>query len=129
MATELYGVDARLIASIANTPVSTETTIIFIGASPSGDLNEAHLITSMSEYASKLGGAPGDGYNLTEAAIAAFQIAGINKCYMIPVSNSSVFNASDYTGNAELYTGVYAIEKMLMDNPTAVNVIVAFYYR
>lgn len=125
MATELYGVDARLIASIANTPVSTETNIIFIGASPSGDLNEAHLITSMSEYASKLGGAPGDGYNLTEAAIAAFQIAGINKCYMIPVSNSSVFNASDYTGNAELYTGVYAIEKMLMDNPTAVNVIVA----
>lgn len=125
MATEFYGVDAQLVASIGTTPVSTDTNIIFIGASASGELNKAHLITSLSDYAAKLGGAPGDGYNLTEAAIAAFQIAGIKQCYMIPVSNSLEFDASDYTGNAELYTGVYAIDKMLMDNPTAVNIICA----
>ena len=125
MATELYGVDAQLVSSIGATPVSTETNVIFIGASPSGELNKAHLITSMSDYAQKLGGAPGDGYNLTEAAIAAFQIAGIRKVYMIPVSHTSVLDSDEYIGDPALYTGVYAIEKLFMDTPTAVNIICA----
>jgi hypothetical protein len=125
MSTELYGVDAQIVSSIGPTPVSTETNLIFIGASASGDLNKPYLITSMSDYASKLGGAAGDGYNLTEAAIAAFQIAGISKVYMIPVSHSLSFTASDYTGDASLFTGVYAIEALLRDNPTAVNILCA----
>lgn len=125
MATELYGVDAQLVSSIGATPVSTETNIIFIGASPSGELNKAHLITSMSDYAQKLGGAPGDAFNLTEAAIAAFQIAGIKKVYMIPVSHTSDLDSDLYIGDPALYTGVYAIEKLLMDTPTAVNIICA----
>lgn len=125
MSYELYGVDAQIVASVGATPVSTDTNLIFIGQSASGDLNKAYLITSMSDYAAKLGGTAGDGYNLSEAAIAAFQIAGINKVYMIPVSHSKDFSASDYTGDAELYTGVYAIEKLLRDNPTAVNILCA----
>lgn len=125
MSTEFYGVDATLIQSVGSTPVNTDTNIIFIGASADGELNKAHLITSMSDYASILGGAPGDGYNLTEAAIAAFQIAGINKCYMIPVSHSLTLDTIDYTGDPAQFTGVYAIDKLLMDNPTAVNIICA----
>ena len=123
--TELYGVDGQLVESIASTPVSTNTNLYFIGACASGELNKAHLITSMSDYKSKLGGEPGDGYNLTEAAIAAFSIAGISKIWMIPVSHSLAFTASDYTGDAELFTGVYAIDKQLMDDPTAVNILCA----
>lgn len=123
--TELYGVDARLVESIGSTPVSTDTNIYFIGACAKGELNKAHLITSMSDYKSKLGGEPGDGYNLTEAAIAAFSIAGISKIWMIPVSHSTTFNAAEYIGDAELFTGVYAIDKQLMDNPTAVNILCA----
>lgn len=125
MATEKYGVYAQLVKSLANTPVSTDTNVIFIGASPSGDLNKAHLITSMSDYAEKLGGAPGDGYNLSEAAVAAFSVAGINQVYMIPVSNSTEFDADDYIGDAELFTGVYAIENLLRENPTTVNILCA----
>lgn len=123
--TELYGVDGQLVESIASTPVSTNTNLYFIGACASGELNKAHLITSMADYKSKLGGEPGDGYNLTESAIAAFSIAGISKIWMIPVSHSLTFTASDYTGDAELFTGVYAIDKQLMDDPTAVNILCA----
>jgi len=125
MATEKYGVYAQLVKSLAATPVSTDTNVIFIGASPSGELNVAHLITSLSDYAEKLGGAPGDGYNLTEAAIAAFSIAGIDQVYMIPVSNSVYFDAADYIGDAALLTGVYAIENLLRENPTTVNILCA----
>lgn len=125
MATEKYGVDGQIVQSIGSTPVSTETNIIFIGASPSGALNKPVLITSLVDYNTKLGGAPGDGYNLTEAAIAAFSIAGIDKCYMIPVSNSLTFSAADYIGSASLETGVYAIDALLRDNPTAVNLLCA----
>lgn len=125
MATENYGAFAQLTSSLANTPVSTDTIIIFIGASAAGDLNEAKLITSMADYSTLLGGTPGDGYNLTEAAIAAFQIAGISKCYMIPVSNNKTFSAADYIGDAEQYTGVHAVEKLFMNSPTAVNILCA----
>lgn len=125
MATEKYGVYAQLVKSLANTPVSTDTNVIFIGASPSGDLNTAHLITSMSDYAEKLDGEPGDGYNLSEAAVAAFSVAGIDKVYMIPVSHSTDFTAADYLGDASLFTGVYAIENLLRENPTTVNILCA----
>lgn len=122
---EAYGVFAQLAPSEASTPVSTDTNLIFIGASPSGTVNEPVIITSMSDYAAKLGGAAGDGYNLTEAAIACFQIAGLAKAYFIPVSNSKIFNAEDYIGSASHLSGVYAIENLLRQNPTAVNLICA----
>lgn len=125
MATEKYGVYAKLVKSIATTPVSTDTNVIFIGASPGGDLNKAYLITSLADYAEKLGGVPGDGYNLTEAALAAFSIAGIDKVYMIPVSNSLTFTAADYIGSAALFTGVHAIESLLRESPTTVNLLCA----
>lgn len=125
MATEKYGVYAQLVKSLATTPVSTDTNVIFIGASPAGDLNVPVLITSIADYSEKLGGEPGDGYNLSEAAVAAFSIAGINQVYMIPVSNSKVFSAGDYTGDASLFTGVYAIENLLRENPTTVNILCA----
>lgn len=125
MANELYGVEARLIASVASTPVNTDTVVVFIGTCSKGELNRAHLITSMSDYSTILGGVSGDGYNLTEAAIAAFQIAGIDRCYMIPVSHSLEFTASDYIGNASLFTGVHAVEKLFMDSPTSVNILCA----
>lgn len=123
--TEKYGVFAELVQSVASTPVSTDTNIFFIGASASGDLNKAYVITSMSDYATKLGGAAGDGYNLSEAAVAAFSIAGLNKVIMIPVSHSKDLTASDYIGSADNITGVYVIEDYLREHPTAVNVIVA----
>lgn len=125
MATENYGVYAELTKSVASTPVSTDTQVFFIGACPSGDLNKGHVITSMSDYATKLGGAAGDGYNLTEAAIAAFSIAGLNKAIFFPVSHSKTFSAADYIGVADEVTGVYAIEDYLRENPSAVNIIVA----
>lgn len=125
MATEKYGVYAQLVKSIASTPVSTTTNVIFIGAAPGGALNEPVIVTSLGDYEDKLGGAPGDGYNLTEAAIAAFSVAGISQVYMIPVSHSTSFNAADYTGSAPLCTGVYAIEGLLRENPTTVNLLCA----
>lgn len=125
MATEKYGVYAQLVKSLASTPVSTDTIVIFIGASAGGELHKPYLITSLADYAEKLDGAPGDGYNLTEAAIAAFSIAGINQCYMIPVSNSTTFTAADYLGDATLFTGVYAIENLLRENPSTVNILCA----
>lgn len=123
--TENYGVFAQLAPSEASTPVSTDTNLIFIGASPSGTVNEPVIITSMSDYANKLGGAAGDGYNLSEAAVACFQIAGLAKAYFIPVSNSKIFNADDYIGVASHLSGVYAIENLLRQAPTAVNLICA----
>ena len=125
MSTEFYGVDAQIVSSVGATPVSTDTNIIFIGACASGNLNQAYLITSMSDYATKLGGAAGDGYNLSEAAVAAFQIAGLRQVWMIPVSHDIVFDADDYLGDASLFTGIYAIESLLRDTPTAVNILCA----
>lgn len=120
-----YGVYAQLVKSIATTPVSTDTTVVFIGASPKGDPNKAYLISSLSDYREKLGGEPGDGYNLTEAAIAAFSVAGISRVYMIPVTNEKAFDEADYLGDAAKFTGVYAIENLLRENPTTVNILCA----
>ena len=121
MATELYGVDARLVSSIGTTPISTNTNLIFIGACPTGDLNKPVLITSMSDYASKLGGGFGDGYNLTDAAIAAFMIANIDKCWMIPVSHSRIYDVEDYV-NVQDRTGILTINNLLVNNPSTVNI-------
>lgn len=125
MANENYGSYAELGPSIAQTPVSTDTVIYFIGTCADGELNKAHLITSMSDYAQKLGGAIGDGHNLTEAAIAAFNVAGLNRVYMIPISHDPLPEDEEYMGDAELFTGIYALEAQLRDNPTVVNLVCA----
>ena len=125
MAVENYGSYAELGPSIAQTPVSTDTFIYFIGTCADGELYKAHLITSMSDYAQKLGGAIGDGHNLTEAAIAAFNVAGLNRVYMIPVSHDPYPDDEEYMGEPELFTGIYALEAQLRDNPTVVNLVCA----
>ena len=121
---ENYGAYAELGQSQALTPVSTETVLIGIGACSGGDLNKPYWITSLSDYASHLDGIEGDGYNLTELVISAFQVANISKIVLIPVSHSKAFTQADYLGDAELYTGVYALESFLRENPSTVNLIV-----
>ena len=121
---EKYGVYAQLVKSIAGTPVPTDTSVVFIGACAGGDLNKAYTITSMADYAATLGGALGDGYNLTEAAITAFQIAGIDKVYMIPVSHSLEFAAADYIGDG-ISTGAGAIVRFLARAPKTVVLVCA----
>ena len=122
-ASELYGAYSTLVESIAQTPVSTDTYIYFIGTCASGELHKAHLISSFSDYAQKLGGAIGDGHNLTDAAIAAFNVAGLNHVYMIPVSHDLDADSEDYLGDAETFTGIYALEAQLRDNPTITNIV------
>lgn len=124
MATEKYGIEGELIQSLAATPVSTDTKIIFIGACASGNLSKAYEIASFADYATRLGGAIGDGYNLTEAAIAAFQMVGLGGVVMIPVSHSTTFSSSDYVGDG-VSTGAAAIVRYLAANPTTVVLVCA----
>jgi hypothetical protein len=123
MANENYGCFGELVESVAQTPVSTDTFIYFIGTSSGGELNKAHLVTSMSDYINKFDGEIGDGYSLTEAAIAAFNVAGLNRVYMIPIAHYIDTTSSDYMGDASLFTGIYALEAQLRDNPTATNIV------
>lgn len=125
MATENYGSYGELGKSQATTPVSTDTVLIGIGACLGGDLNKAYVITSVADYATQLDGAVDDGFNLSELVVAAFQLANINKVILIPVSHTKAFTQADYLGNAGLYTGVYAIESYLRNNPSTVNLVVA----
>lgn len=127
---EKYGVYAQLVESIASTPVSTSTNIVFIGAAPiqkvtgyaSKDLiNRPIYISSMSDYAAKLGGDPSDAdwgdYNLNQAAEACFSVVGISGAYFVNVhdpDNGSEDLTTDtvYIGSAASKTGIYAIQKL-----------------
>ena len=123
MATENYGSEAILIESQGFVGISTNTNLVFIGSAPKGTLNEAVTVTSLTDASTKLGLALGDGYNLSEALEAAFSIAGINKITCIPISNDQAPAKSDYLGNAELGTGIYAYEEMLRNSPSATNLV------
>ena len=123
MATENYGAEALLVESQGFVGVSTNTNLVFIGSAPKGTLNEAVTVTSLTDASTKLGLALGDGYNLSEALEAAFSIAGINKVTCIPISNSQEPAKSDYLGNAELGTGIYAYEEMLRNAPSVTNLV------
>ena len=125
MATELYGVYAELAPSEASTPVSTDTQLIFMGSCAKGDLNKPYIITSMADANARLGIEAGDGFSLSEAAIAAFQVAGLSRVIMIPVSHSTEFTAADYVGSATEVTGAYALEQYLRENPSAVVLVCA----
>ena len=119
MATELYGVSAQIVADAASSAVSTDTRLFFIGSSPSGELNTAIYCSSLADAGQKLGIADGDGYSLTQGAIAAFTVAGIAGAYFIPVSRSASYVQADYTGNAAQYTGVHALTRILEESPAA----------
>ena len=123
MSNENYGAEAILIESQVFVGVSTNTNLVFIGSAPKGTLNEAVTVTSLTDASTKLGLALGDGYNLSEALEAAFSIAGINKVTCIPISNVQEPAKSDYLGNAELGTGIYAYEEMLRNAPSATNLV------
>ena len=123
MSNENYGAEAILIESQVFVGVSTNTNLVFIGSAPKGTLNEAVTVTSLTDASTKLGLALGDGYNLSEALEAAFSIAGINKVTCIPISNDQTPAKSDYLGNAELGTGIYAYEEMLRNAPSATNLV------
>ena len=120
---ENYGSEAILIESKVLVGVSTNTNLVFIGSAPKGTLNEAVTVTSLTDASTKLGLALGDGYNLSEALEAAFSIAGINKVTCIPISNDQTPAKSDYLGNAELGTGIYAYEEMLRNAPSVTNLV------
>ena len=120
---ENYGAEAILIESQGFVGVSTNTNLVFIGSAPKGTLNEAVTVTSLTDASTKLGLALGDGYNLSEALEAAFSIAGINKVTCIPISNDQSPAKSDYLGNAELGTGIYAYEEMLRNAPSVTNLV------
>ena len=123
MSNENYGAEALLVESQVFVGVSTNTNLVFIGSAPKGTLNEAVTVTSLTDASTKLGLALGDGYNLSEALEAAFSIAGINKVTCIPISNDQSPAKSDYLGNAELGTGIYAYEEMLRNAPSATNLV------
>ena len=123
MSNENYGAEALLVESQVFVGVSTNTNLVFIGSAPKGTLNEAVTVTSLTDASTKLGLALGDGYNLSEALEAAFSIAGINKVTCIPISNDQAPAKSDYLGNAELGTGIYAYEEMLRNAPSATNLV------
>lgn len=123
MATENYGVFASIVSSTASTAVGTGTTLVAIGSCSGGDLNKAYYISSFADYTTQLGGARDDGYSLTDACIAAFEVAGLNKIVLIPVSHSKEFVKSDYMGDAALETGIYSLAGLLREAPTTTNLV------
>ncbi len=94
-------------------------------------INEPILITSMAEFDTKLGGADQTGEdhaNLVDAAKAAFEIAGISKCWMINVFNPDDgdigdLDDADYVGTAGAQTGIYAVQKLFPDHGAVPNVV------
>lgn len=124
---EKYGVYAQLVPSVASTPVDTSTNIVFIGAAKielvdgweNKDLiNHPIYISSLSDYEKKLGGGlASDGFNLTEAAEAAFSVVGISGAYFINVHDPNVEDEdlkSDelFIGSAAAKTGIYAVQRL-----------------
>ena len=124
---EKYGVYAQLVPSVASTPVDTSTNIVFIGAAKielvdgwaTKDLiNRPIDISSLSDYEKKLGGGlDTDGFNLSEAAEAAFSVVGISGAYFINVhdpNNDEEDLSADtaFLGSAGAQTGIYAVQRL-----------------
>ena len=121
---ELYGSAAQIIRSEAQAGVSSSTRVYFFGSSPKGELGKLYSVTSVSEAAQKLGCVPGDGYSLTEAVIAAFEVAGLGQILCIPVSNDLVYS-SEWIGDASKETGVYTYSRLVREDPGTVNILCA----
>ena len=126
---EKYGSYATLVDSIGIRGVSTDTKLIFIGNSPTGELNVPVTITTLSEASTKLGITSTTNpteYNLASAVFAAFNVAGLAEITCITVSNKKIGENgidTDYLGNEAEGTGIYALEAMLRDNPTTTNLV------
>ena len=140
MATENYGVSARLLTTEGVASVSNATNVVFIGAAKSlsaggdyiGHANKPVYITSEKDYADEFGGAVGDGWSLSEAVEAAFRICHLKGIYVINVNaeddGAPVFNAesavtqSALVGDASLETGCFAIQRLYPDHGAIANV-------
>lgn len=139
MPTEIYGAFASLTKSQATTPISTATNVAFIGAAPCVDendnpivgvpINEPTIITSVSDYAAKFGGAIGDGWSLSQAVEAAFSMCNLSHIYVINVfdpsnmSDESDVTDSEIIGVSSLQTGCYALQKMYPKHGAIANVV------
>lgn len=121
---ESYGSAARIVRSEAQAGVSSATRVYMFGSSPKGELGKLYAVTSVSEAAQKIGCVPGDGYSLTEAIIAAFQVAGLGQILCIPVSHDLVYS-SEWIGDAAKETGVYAYSRFVREDPGTVNILCA----
>ena len=124
---EKYGVYAQLVPSLASTPVDTSTNIVFIGAAKIENvdgwanmdlINRPIYISSLSDYEKKFGGGSiAEGFNLSEAAEAAFSVVGISGAYFINVHDPNVDDEdlsshTPFIGSAANQTGIYAVQKL-----------------
>lgn len=166
MATEKYGVNARLLESLASTPVDTSTNVVFIGVAridrlegyPVQGTNESEaafgkrlrefidarldrpiLITSMADFEQKLNGKlestnPSDledesqFVTLLDAAKAAFNVAGLSRCWMINVwdptdCDHEEVSASIVAGVADSMTGVHALHRLFPEHGAVADVV------
>ena len=125
MAVEQYGTAAQIVASAAQAGVDATTRVCFFGSAPhEGALNKIISVSSMAEARSKLGVEPGDGFSLTEACLAAFNIVGISQIYCVCVSNSSTYSSA-WIGSADSETGIYTYEKELRNDPAVCAILCA----
>lgn len=125
MATEAYGVSAIITKSEAQKGVDTATRLYFFGSSQKGDLNKEYIITSSSQAMEELGCVAGDGYTLTDAVVAAFQVAGVSQIRCIPVSHSKMPSKDELLGSDAPETGVYTYQRLLREDPGVVNLLCA----
>lgn len=127
MATEKYGIYATLGTSLASTPVSTATEVVFIGGAKCEDyngdaldphLNEPVMIKSLQEYNTIFGGEIGDGWSLSEAVEAAFSICNLDHIFVINVydpegmSQETDITETEIKGLPAYDSGAYAINKI-----------------
>lgn len=104
-----YGTNVTLLESQARTPVSTATTLVFVGffvAANSRGQDEPILIHNMAEFTAAYTQYHGGG-NLTDAAHIAFELLGLSQAVFI-----NVYNAAGFDGDADDETGIYAIQKI-----------------
>lgn len=127
MATEKYGISASLGTSLASTPVSTATEVVFIGGAKCKNidgesldphLNEPIMLKNLGEYNSIFGGEIGDGWSLSEAVEAAFSICNLDHIFVInlfdpdTMGDESDITETEVKGSASTETGIYAINKI-----------------
>ena len=133
MATENYGVKATLGLTQGQKPVSTATEIVFIGGAPMGGTASQYepvLVTSLGDYKEKFKGEVGDGWSLSQAAEAAFNIFALDHVYMISANDGSAeqdidIQDDDIIGDPELMTGMYAVNKIFLRDGVIPTIICA----
>lgn len=122
MPTELYGVNAHVSETLATTPVSVETNIVFYGTAPAGSVGVPMLLTSWTDAVAKLGIASNDGYTLTDACLAAFQLCNLSHIYCIRINEDASESALD---DSELEAACNRISELWMKYGIIANIICA----